>query len=304
MSWSGKILGGSIGSFFGPLGAVAGMAAGHLLFDRNKQESRKVQAGKLLAVSAAALYELARVDGRYKAKENKVILQILEELNSTSGGHFSLHELSYMLENVATIDSAWERMLALARDDKGWAITILCWMWRVAVCDCELTSAESTMIEHFANATQAPQQERQLLQTLYTRQNISDAAHSAAYKQLGVSPHADAAQIKSAYRTLSQTYHPDKHANLDPAIKALTTEKFTQIKSAYETLMNSNATLYAIEDASGRLVPANTLAKHTVRCFYCSARVRLPNSENIQSARCPSCQVLLSFEHNTAVQLQ
>lgn len=53
------------------------------------------------------------------------------------------------------------------------------------------------------------------------------------YKILGVSPDADDAEIKKAYRTLSKTYHPDNNPG-----NAAAEEKFKQIQSAYDQIMD------------------------------------------------------------------
>lgn len=50
---------------------------------------------------------------------------------------------------------------------------------------------------------------------------------------LGVSPHADAAVVRAAYRVLSQIHHPDK-APADR--KEVATRRMAEINEAYETL--------------------------------------------------------------------
>jgi molecular chaperone DnaJ len=53
------------------------------------------------------------------------------------------------------------------------------------------------------------------------------------YKVLGVDKHADAKEIKSAYRKLAQQYHPDANPNNKEA-----EEKFKDVSEAYATLSN------------------------------------------------------------------
>ena len=54
------------------------------------------------------------------------------------------------------------------------------------------------------------------------------------YQVLGISPKADRAEIKKAYRDLAAKYHPDKHRGND--LEDLAREKLVQINEAYEVL--------------------------------------------------------------------
>lgn len=302
MNWQGKALGGSIGSMFGPWGALAGAAAGHFFVDR-KAPSPEKQALRLLAVAAAALHELAGVDGRYAAKEDKAIRAILAEINHSVGTALSPHELAYLVDDAARIDRALARLAALARENQALARASVTWLWRVAVSDCDETPAEVESITAFARHVGLSEDELRQASLLYVRQ--AAAAHQdrrAACSVLGVPYHADDAQIKSAYRSLSQTYHPDKHAGLDPAIKALTAEKFAQVKAAYDALCGAPAGEWFVRQAdSGRLAPA--AADAIACCFICGQKTRLPAAGHLASARCPVCQSLLAFEQGLAEQL-
>ena len=63
MNWRGKAIGGSIGSFFGPLGALAGATAGHFLVDRKNAGAAERHSLRLVALAAGALHELAVAQG-------------------------------------------------------------------------------------------------------------------------------------------------------------------------------------------------------------------------------------------------
>ncbi len=138
---------------------------------------------------------------------------------------------------------------------------------------------------------------------LYSRQAAApNRERHAACSVLGVPFHADPSQIKAAYRSLSLTYHPDKHAELDPAIQALTAEKFAQVKRAYDLLsVEPGRDWYVKQPDSGRLTPA--AADAVVLCFCCGTSIGLPPLEHIPSARCPVCQTLLAFERDVAEHL-
>lgn len=297
------MIGGSIGSFLGPLGALAGAAAGHFLVDRKgKAPSPQKNAQRLLAITAAAFCELAKADGRYTAKEDRAIRAILDELNQAVGNVLSPHDLAYLVDDCTRIDHALPRLAAQARNAPDLARASVVWLWRVAVSDGDETPAEIDTISQYAHHAGVPEAEVRNASLLYIRQSVSAQERRAACHTLGVPYHAEEPQIKSAYRTLSQTYHPDKHAGIDPAIKALASEKFAQIKTAYDTLSgNKSWGEWFARSASGDQLVSATGGMES-RCFICGQRVRLPATEHLVSARCPICQTLLAFERDLAAQ--
>lgn len=306
MNWRGKMIGGSIGSFLGPWGTLAGAAVGHVLVDRKSAQATEKEALRLLAVTAGALFELAGVDGRYSAREDQAIRAILSEMNEHLGTRLSPHELAYLIDDSSRIDRSLARLAPLARAAPGLARTATAWLWRVAVSDCDPTPSETDCIRSFARHAGLTEEEVRHASLLYLRQGAqaSDQDYRDACHTLGVPYHADAAAVKSAYRAQSLKYHPDKHADLDPDIRALTAEKFAQIKAAYDTLCGASSHTgdWASKDAeSGRLVPATGEA--AVRCFICGKPSRLPAAEKLASARCPACQTLLAFDRDIAEQL-
>ena len=54
---------------------------------------------------------------------------------------------------------------------------------------------------------------------------------------LEIEPDATKAEIRRAYRTLANRYHPDKTAHLGPEFQALAEEKFKEIQQAYDILI-------------------------------------------------------------------
>ena len=59
------------------------------------------------------------------------------------------------------------------------------------------------------------------------------------YKVLGIEPTASDSQVKSAYRKLVNTWHPDRFQNKSEAEINTATEKFKEIQAAYEVIQNA-----------------------------------------------------------------
>ena len=57
------------------------------------------------------------------------------------------------------------------------------------------------------------------------------------YRVLGVDPSASEDEIKKAYRKLSRKYHPDSNMDKSEAEKKMAEEKFKEVQSAYEDII-------------------------------------------------------------------
>lgn len=57
-----------------------------------------------------------------------------------------------------------------------------------------------------------------------------------AFAELGVSPNADSATIKSAYRAKMKEFHPDRFVKLSQDLQEKSRKKSQELNSAYETL--------------------------------------------------------------------
>ena len=58
------------------------------------------------------------------------------------------------------------------------------------------------------------------------------------YRVLGVAPTASEEEIKKAYRKLSRMYHPDSNMNKSEAEKKMAEEKFKEVQTAYENIID------------------------------------------------------------------
>lgn len=68
------------------------------------------------------------------------------------------------------------------------------------------------------------------------------------YVVLGVSRNASSDEVKKAYRDLSKKYHPDSH--MDNPLSDLAEEKFKEVQSAYDQIMNNTTGSYSQSSTS------------------------------------------------------
>ena len=66
----------------------------------------------------------------------------------------------------------------------------------------------------------------------------SQNAPKDPYAVLGIEPKASIEDIKKAYKTLANKYHPDKVQHLGDEFKALAETRFKDIQEAYQTLIS------------------------------------------------------------------
>lgn len=64
----------------------------------------------------------------------------------------------------------------------------------------------------------------------------SRSLRKSALETLGLEEGASDREIRQAYRKLAQKYHPDRVAHLGPELVELTSEKFREVREAYEVL--------------------------------------------------------------------
>jgi len=69
--------------------------------------------------------------------------------------------------------------------------------------------------------------------------NKGDPSDSSdPYQVLGLKAGAPPDEIRAAYRSAAQAYHPDKVSHLGPELRELAQKKFVEIQNAYDTLMD------------------------------------------------------------------
>jgi len=241
MNWRGKVMGGYLGSLLGPWGAAVGAAVGHFAVDRKAPAAQRKQVMRLLAVAAGALHDFACCDGPYTHAKANVIRAVLTDLNANLGRPLGEADVSFLMDGATRVDHGILRLAEMVRGHPQLGCEALSWFWQIAVCGGEPSSQEENLIALFVGHAGLPLQDAQFVASHFVRRPSGwnpehPNSRRSACDTLGVPYTATLDEIKRAYRNLSQKYHPDKHSALDPDIRALTAEKFAQVKRAYDLL--------------------------------------------------------------------
>jgi DnaJ like chaperone protein len=310
MNWKGKVIGGSLGSFFGPVGTVVGATVGHWMVDRKQTALTRKEAQRTMVLTAAVLYGIARADtGRTRDEEDAVIQEILTALNNQLNAALDARTRLLLRQDTRQIDNPIERLNAHTTLPHEQRQTLLHCLWRVAVSDGEETREEVAYIRAFIEYMRIPYDQAQTIGRHYSRKIDTDAgpaaARARACKTLSIDLYADEEIIKRAFRTLSMRYHPDRLTQATPEQKAAATQRFAEVKEAYDLLSSTPdaiETLFVLDahsDSIGAVQP-----RQVIRCFACKQTIRLPSTHTqIYTSRCPTCQTLLAF-NETAQRLR
>lgn len=311
MSWQGKVIGGSLGSIFGPWGAIAGAAAGHWLVDRKNDHASRQEMLKLLAITAAAYREVARASGPFTHERDAMTRRCLAHINRDLQSPADAPWLNAALENAERIGPGVELLAGQARQFPQLAAEWLVGLWRIASSGGEVPFSACSPINRFVGLSGIDADLANHLAELYIRHRPSTSSAAATDEQsrrsaaslLGVPYSADAETLRRAYRRESLKYHPDQVGEVPPAIRELAAERFSAVKAAYDLLSGASGPepldaerWFVLALDSNTLVPPSPGG--VVRCFLCAARIRLPNDlAAIRNLRCPTCQALLARTH-------
>ena len=116
----------------------------------------------------------------------------------------------------------------------GWLddIIILFLIWRF------LLKGKLPFFEHQKSFRRYQQQQQSQQQSHANSGAASQNSAKNPYEVLGIEPNASIEDIKKAYKTLANKYHPDKVQHLGDEFKALAETRFKDIQEAYQTLMS------------------------------------------------------------------
>jgi DnaJ like chaperone protein len=227
MSIWGKISGAAAGFFMsGPLGAVAGAMAGHLLFDR---EPPPDIAFTMAMVALAG--KMARADGTVSDREIEIFRGIFQVPPGEEANVKRLFDLAR--QDVAGYEIYAFKIAKLFRGRPALLEDVLDGLFEIAKADGQLHPEEARFLEKVAEIFGfAPNEYRRIRASHFGHDNADP------YGVLGVAYDATEKEIQLTYYRLVRENHPDSMMGrgVPPEFVKLATEKLAAINAAYEKI--------------------------------------------------------------------
>lgn len=237
MAWTGKIVGGVLGSLLGPWGTVIGVGIGHQ-FD--KGADRVKTTGQAIQVAFfGCLAKMARADGQITRAEIEAVEQIMLRFGYTGPMREAAIDIFRKAKNDAYTAGDYINQLAgMVQFNHQIAMTFLAALHAVAQADGNIHPNEREIL---LQAERAFRLQRGTIDALLggrTSSTLSDA-----YKILECTPEMADDEIKRIYRQKCNEYHPDKLTSkgLPDEFMQYANEQLAKVNEAYDTIKKSRA---------------------------------------------------------------
>jgi DnaJ like chaperone protein len=235
MAWTGKLIGGVLGSLLGPIGTVVGVGIGHQ-FD--KGANRLKQTAQTFQVAFfGCLAKMARADGTISQPEIEAVEQIMARFNYTGAVRDQAIEIFRRAKDDPHTAADYINQLAgVIQFNPQIAMTFIAALHAVAAADGQIHPNEREIL---LQAERAFRLRPGTIDAMLggVRGNAPNALENA-YKVLEISPDATDAEIKKIYRKKCTEFHPDKLASkgLPEEFMTYAHEQLTKINEAYDLI--------------------------------------------------------------------
>jgi DnaJ like chaperone protein len=236
MSLWGKIVGGAAGfAMGGPLGALLGLVAGHVLVDERPRGQadpripREREAAFIMGVIALAA-KMAKADGAVTIDE----ITAFRDMVKAPPGEMKNVEWVFdqARQSSAGFQSYARQLGRMFQDDPKLLEDLLDGLFHIARADGSFHAQEDAYLSEVARlfGLDAAAYER------IKARNLPEG--SSPYAVLGVADSASDAQVKAAYRRLVKEHHPDAMIarGVPEEFLKIATAKVAAINAAYETI--------------------------------------------------------------------
>ncbi|MDH3346140.1 MAG: TerB family tellurite resistance protein [Kiritimatiellaceae bacterium] len=232
MAWTGKVIGGVLGSFLGPWGAAIGVGIGHQ-FD--KGASRAQDAGMVVQVAFfGCLAKMAKADGQISPEEIRVVEQVIRQLGYTPQMRAAAIDIFRKAkDDPHTAADYLAQLASVVQFNHQIAMTFLAALHEVAQADGRIHANERDILLQAERAFRLRPGTIDALLGTSKSSELDDA-----YKVLDVSSEMSDSEIKKVYRKKCLEFHPDKLASkgLPDEFMKYANEQLAKVNEAYDVI--------------------------------------------------------------------
>ncbi len=240
MAWTGKIIGGVLGSLIGPLGTVIGVGIGHQ-FDKGS-DRMQTTATAIHTAFIGCLAKMAKADGKITKEEISAVEQIMARLGYRGPMREAAIEIFRKAKDDAHTAADYLNQLAtIIQFNPQIAMTFLAALHAVAQADGIIHPNERDILLQAERAFRLRPGTIDAMLGGVRGNTASSLAN--AYKMLEVSPDASDDEIRKVYRQKCVEYHPDKLASkgLPDEFMQYANEQLAKVNAAYDTIKKARA---------------------------------------------------------------
>jgi DnaJ like chaperone protein len=237
MAWTGKIIGGVLGSLLGPVGTVIGVGIGHQ-FDKGADRVRAT-AQTIQVAFFGCLAKMARADGQITQAEIDAVEQIMARFGYTGTMREAAIDIFRKAKDDPHTAADYLNQLAgVVQFNHQIALTFLAALHAVARADGTIHPNEREILMQAERAFRLQPGTIDALLGGRPSSNLADA-----YKILECTPGMSDEVIKRIYRRKCNDFHPDKLASkgLPAEFMEYANEQLAKVNEAYDTIKKARA---------------------------------------------------------------
>ncbi len=229
MSIWGKIAGAGLGlAVGGPLGALVGAVAGHLVIDRALADKEVVFTVALIALSA----KMAKADGQVSDEEIRAFEDVMKVPEAEKANVDRVYRIAQ--QDVAGFQDYAEQVASIFRDNPAMLEDVIDALFHIAKADKYVHPAELEYLRTVADIFGFSEVEFARIRASHLGSDKADP-----YLILGITPDISSDDLRKAYHRLVRENHPDTliARGVPKELVSIANEKLATINVAYEKIM-------------------------------------------------------------------